>query len=306
MPLKIAKLLFFCLAVLFFSGSAFGATVSQLKGTKVLVDSGDDEVVVGSEYYVVGKNKKNTGSIIKITSIRGDKAVAIIIRGNVSAGEGLKLKPKNKTKTENTKSDTNSDNLDEVPAVSVYRYQNKRLSLLVNFMINSMSAKESDGVAPTPNVQDVKMTGTTLGLTAALDYPYTSRFEFRGTVGYEPFAVSGTAEINGCNNTTSKDCNASISYLVGGAYARVNFYQNKFLLWTGLGMTGRFPVAKTSTAIKTGDLKLTSSYAIALGGDYYFNFKSFVPFSIEQQFLQSSSTVSGSLLSFRLGYGMAY
>ncbi len=305
MLLKIARLLL-CTLMLQFPFTAHAATVNQLKGSKVLIDNGTDDVEVGQEFYVVGSNKKNTGSILKITSVRGDKSVAMIVRGSASAGQSLKLKPLTKTKEKQPKPEDESDSITDAPPAAVYRYHSKKIALLLNAMSNTMTAKESDGIPPNPSIEDVTMTGSSVGLTATLDYPYNSWFEFRGTAGYEPFTVAGTAKINGCSNTTSKDCNASIGYLVGGGYARMNFYKNRFLIWAGLGMNGRFPISKTSTAIKTADLKLTSSYAVAFGTDYFLDFKTFIPVSLEQQFLQSSSTVSGSLLSIRVGYGLAY
>ncbi len=305
MPLRIVKFLL-CTLVFQFHLMVYAATVTQLKGSKVLIDNGNDDIEVGQEFYIVGSNKKNTGSILKITSVRGDKSVAMIVRGNASAGQSLKLKPLTKSTAKKPTPEDENDLITDTPPATVYRYHSKKIGLLLNVMTNTMTAKESDGVSPTPNIEDVTMTGSSVGITATMDYPYNNWFEFRGTAGYEPFIVAGTAKINGCSNTTSKDCNASIGYLVGGGYARMNFFKNRFLIWAGLGMSGRFPISKTSTAIKTADLKLTSSYAIALGTDYFIDFKTFIPVSIEQQFLQSSSTVSGSLLSFRVGYGLAY
>lgn len=305
MPMRIVK--FFLYAVVIqIHLLAQAATVTQMKGSKVLIDNGNDDVKIGQEFYVVGSNKKNTGSILKITSVRGDKSVAMIVRGNASAGQNLKLKPTTKVAVTKINPEEVNESVTDSPAPAVYRYHTKKIGLLLNVMANTMTAKESDGIAPFPNIEDVKMTGSSVGLTATIDYPLNSRFEFRGTAGYEPFNVAGTAQINGCSNATSKDCDASISYLAGGGYARMNIFKNRFLIWAGLGMTGRFPISKTSTAIKTADLKPTTSYAAALGTEYFLDFKTFIPVSLEQQILQSSSTVSGSLLSFRVGYGMAF
>ena len=174
-------------------------------------------------------------------------------------------------------------------------------------MFNTMSAKESDGVSPTPNIETVGMTGVSIGFTGTIDYPFKPWLEFRGTAGYEPFIASNTASIKGCDNTNSSNCNTNINYLVGGGYGRINLYQKNVLnLWTGLGINFRYPISKSSTAVRTSDLNLTTSYGFVGGGEYFFNYKEFIPFSIEKQFFKSSDTVTANLLSFRVGYGLSY
>ena len=324
MPLKTVNLFFtsFICIFLLFSQSLRAATISQLKGNKVLINNDDDEIQIGQEFYIIDKNNKKTGSLIKITTVRGEKSIALITRGNVLPNQTLLLKPmipslssaeiittENPVKKTKEKANLAAEQVFESDEnlTPLYRNSSKKIGVLLNMMFNSMSAKESDGVAPTPNTENVSMTGTSIGLTGSLDYPVKPWLDFRGTAGYEPFIVSNTASIKGCDNTTTTNCNTNINYLVAGGYGRINLYQKSALnLWTGLGINFRFPISKSSTAVRTSDLNLTTSYGLVGGGEYFFNYKEFIPFSIEQQFFKSSDTVTANLFSFRVGYGLSY
>lgn len=321
MPLKTVSLFLFF--ILIFSQSLPAAIITQIKGSKVLIDNDDAEIVPNQEFYVIDKKNKKTGSLIKVISVRGEKSVAVITRGNILPGQTLLPKPFVKTKNsiqedtdqnevQMSEADTSEETTDSGTAGDedtspVYRNNGKKLGVLVNMMFNTMSAKESDGVSPMPNVENVGMAGVSLGVTGTLDYPVKPWFEFRGSAGLEPFIVSNTASINGCDNTTSRYCNTNINYLVAGGYGRFNLYQKKIInLWAGLGINFRYPITKSSTAVRTSDLNLTTSYGLVGGGEYFITHKEFIPFSIEQQFFRSSDTVTASLLSFRLGYGLSY
>ncbi len=301
------------------------AIVTQIKGSKVLIDNDDAEILPDQEFYVVDKKNKKTGSLIKIISVRGEKSIAIITRGNILPGQSLLPKPFVKPepmKTENTydevapiskaempqeNKDTQESTDSEEDLSPVYRNNGKRIGVLVNMMFNTMSAKESDGVAPTPSTENVGMAGVSIGVTGTIDYPLKPWLEFRGTAGFEPFIVSNTASINGCDNTTSRFCSTNINYLTAGGYGRLNLYQKKIInLWAGLGINLRYPITKSSTAVRTSDLNLTTSYGLVGGGEYFITHKEFVPFSIEQQFFRSSDTVTASFFSFRVGYGLSY
>jgi hypothetical protein len=171
-------------------------------------------------------------------------------------------------------------------------------------MMNSMTAKEADGSSPTPNVEDVSMKGTSLGVTGVLDQPISNWFTLRGTAGYEPFKATGTATFLSCSGTTN--CTAEMGYLSIGGYARFEIYRaNALMIWGGLGGDMKYPISKSTSALKSDDLKLTATYGGAIGADYFISNKNFIPFSIEQQIFMPSDTVKANALVVRVGYGHA-
>lgn len=292
--------LFFLFLLFLCAGQA--AVVTQVKNGKVLIDNQNDEINIGQEFYLLNSSKKKVG-LVQISAIKADKSIGMVISGKSEGNEKLIEKSDDPLKKESHDSDLNST---EEKLSLTYRMTSKKISVLINIMANSMLARESNGVPPNPSVDEVQMTGNSFGLSGSMDYPLNNWFEFRIILGYEPFLVSGTSTITGCNNVTSTNCNANISYLATGAYARFDIYKSKTLIWVGFGANSKFPVAKDSTALKISDLKLTSAYGFAAGADYFLNNKLFIPLSLEQQYFLNSDTVKANLLMLRVGVGYAY
>jgi len=191
-------------------------------------------------------------------------------------------------------------------AKGLYRLNNIKYSGLVTLAMNTMNTKQSDGTQPVPNQEDVNLNGYSIGVTGALDYPYKDLLILRGTIGYEPYSVSGTSKFLSCDQLNSTTCKASMQYLSAGGYLRFNLTRSQYQYWIGVGGTGKFPISKSTTALRADDIKYTMTLAFAGGLDYFLNNKNFVPVSVEYQFFESSETVSANLIMLRGGYGWAF
>ena len=288
--------------LLWFGLSVQAAVITQVKNGKVLIDNQNDEVNVGQEFYLLNSLKKKVG-LLQISAVKADRSIGMMIKGKSEGTEKLLEKETEASNQKITFSDLFST---KEKSTSSYLLTSKKISVLVNLMFNTMSARESNGVPPNPSVDEVRMTGSSFGVSGSMDYPLNNWFEFRLIFGYEPFVVSGTSTITGCNNATSTNCNANVSYLATGGYARFDIYKSKTLVWVGLGANSKFPITKDSTALKIDDLKLTSTYGFVVGADYFMNNKLIIPFSLEQQYFLNSDTVKANLLMFRAGVGYAY
>ncbi|MBC7464968.1 MAG: hypothetical protein H7256_03160 [Bdellovibrio sp.] len=282
---------------------AFSAQVTQVKSNKVMIDNQGDDLQVGQEYYLVNGETKKVG-LVQISIVKNGKAIAVITKGKSAGKESLQLNPGSTAAI--------SEDVDPVVASDaspgkVYRYGSKKVSVVLNLFSNSMTAKEADKTSPTPNIEDVSMKGSSFGITGVLDMPLNGWFTLRGTAGYEPFKASGTAyNPTSCDNQSSANCTAEMTYLSFGAYGRFDFYKSKAILgWGAVGGTMKLPMSKTSTALKTDDIKMTATYGFALGMDYFINHKYFIPVSIEQQVFMPSDTVKASIMAIRFGVGMA-
>ena len=296
MLLKANKLSFLAL-FLTFSSLCSAAVVAQVKNEKVLIDSQQDQLNIGDEFYLLNSDEKKTG-LIRITSVKEGKAVATLIKGTAQGGETLAAY--------STQSLSTSEQPQDTASTATYRLTSRKLSLLVGLINNTMVARESDGVPPKPNFDDATMTGSTIGVLGAFDYPLNNWFEMRLTAGYEPFTVAGSTSINGCDNATTRDCSTDISYLSLGAFARFDLYKSKSLVWLGLGGTVRFPIAKKSTALRNDDINISSSYGVSAGVDFFLTHKMYIPLSLDQQFILGSDTVKANFLALRAGIGLAY
>lgn len=304
MLLKTAKATLAAGLICLISPAVFAAQVIQVKNNKVMIDTQDEPLEVGQEFYLLNTDSKKVG-LVQISVVKNGKAIGIVTKGKSGGDETLELKAGSKASSKISEDVEDADSGNS--STKTYRYGSKKLSLVLNLITNSMTAKESDGASPTPHIEDVSMTGSSFGLTGVLDSPVNSWFTFRGTVGYEPFKASGTANYTGCDSATSTNCTAEMTYLSVGAYGRFDFYKsNALLAWGAIGGTTKLPISKSSTALKTDDIKITATYGLAIGVDYFMTHKMFIPFSIEQQTFMPSDTVKASVMMIRAGVGMAY
>lgn len=300
--------LFILIGFLLTFSFAHSATILQAKNGKVLISLDGDTVTVGQNIGFKNADGK-TVAIATIATVKGARAIAEVKKGQLSGGEtiyyagGAKPKAAAAAPTEGAEESFSAET-EATSKREVYRLSSTRVAGLLTIGINNMITKQADASA-TPNTEDVALKGNSFGLTGSLDVPLNWWFAIRATLGYEPFMAEGDARFLSCDNQSSTKCNANINYLSGGGYARINFNNSPFQLWTALGGTTKFPLGKSSTALKTDDIKATFTFAAALGADWFISNKYFIPMSVEYQMFQNSDTVSANIIQARIGFGMA-
>lgn len=276
---------------------ANAAKVVQAKNGKVLIDLEGETANPNQNAVLINADNKRV-AIVQISQVKNGKAIGTVTKGQAQGNEKVTLiVPKSGTDTASSESSGGNQ---------VYRTSSKKMSVVLSLMSNSMTTKQSNGAQPTPTTEDVSMKGSTFGVTGVVDWPFTSSLILRGTFGYEPFKATGTASSNMCDNLTSTNCTADITYLSAGGYARYDFTKSKTQFWAALGGTFKFPMSKSTTALKQDDIKMTMTYGAAGGLDFFLSNKTFIPVSLEQQFFLKSDTVSASIMLIRVGYGQAF
>lgn len=263
-----------------------------------MIDLEGDTATANQNIILINAQNKKV-AIAQITQVKNGKAIATVTKGQSQGNEKVSFgagKASTPSVTKESGTDTNQ----------VYRTSSKKMSVVVSLMSNSMTTKQSDAALPTPNTEDVSMKGSTFGVTGVLDWPVMPSIILRGTFGYEPFKASGTASRLVCDSLTSNNCSADITYLSGGGYLRYDFTKSRTQFWGAIGGTLKFPMSKTTTALKQEDIKMTMTYSLGLGLDYFLNNKTFIPVSIEQQMFLKSDTVSAAIMVIRVGYGQAF
>lgn len=277
---------------------ANAAKVVQAKNGKVLIDLEGETASPNQNAVLINADNKRV-AIVQISQVKNGKAIGTVTKGQAQGNEKVTLiVPKSGGDTASADSSGGGN--------QVYRTSSKKMSVVLSLMSNSMTTKQSDGAQPTPTTEDVSMKGSTFGVTGAVDWPFTSSLVLRGTLGYEPFKTTGTATTNMCDNLTSTNCTADITYLSAGGYARFDFNKSRTQFWAALGGTFKFPMSKSTTALKQDDIKMTMTYGAAGGMDFFLSNKTFIPVSLEQQFFLKSDTVSASIMMIRVGYGQAF
>lgn len=297
--MKIFSLFF---TLLLICSQSHAIKILQSKGNKVLFDLEDETLTVDQKLYLVNANNKKI-AIVTVTQSKNGRAIALLNKGKLDGATGVELMDAAPISAE---APAEEGGTAPIKTGEVFRLKGMKISGLLTIGINNMGTKQSDGTLPVPNQEDVALTGTSMGITGAIDYPFSSWLTLRGTFGYEPFVVAGTSTIFACNNLTSKSCDANINYLAAGGYARFDLTKSKALVWVGLGGSTKFPMSKSTTALRADDIKMTFTFAAGGGLDYFISNKSFIPASFEYQLFSSSETVSANIMLVRLGYGWAF
>lgn len=294
------------------------ASISQIKNGKALINLEGTQVAPNQEFYTVNASNKRT-SLVRILQIRGDRAVGMVLKGNARAGDTLQAKSGGSSAGgANSGSSALGGSTSPMPTYdrsANYGSRNSgkatgkqvsskvRGAVLLNMMMNDMSAVESD---ISGQQETVAMKGSTFGLTGSLDYPIGKTFTLRATAGYEPFSVTGNGSLYSCDNQTSMECMANITYLAAGGYLRYDIMKDPGLLWVAGGGTMRMPMGKASTALNEADIAMTATFGIAFGYDILLKNKAFIPLSFEYQMFMPSETVKTSFMSLRGGYGIIF
>lgn len=297
MNIHCLKKVFF--AVLFlFNVTAFAVpTIEQVKNDKVLISLDGTFTQVGDEFFGINAEKKKT-SILEITTIKNDRAVAKVIKGTPQPKDTIEIKmkvglaAKNQPKTPQKKP-------------TFIRHDLKKMAINLKISTDTISTKQQDA-SNQPQQETVDMKGNNFGINVSLDLPWQDWFDVRGYVGYEMLKVTATAKFLSCDGKTSTDCNASINYLAFGGIGRFKYIKNNIVFWGGLGLGFKQPIGKKSTALTEQNIALANTAIFALGLDYHVNNQYFIPLSFEyhKSFNESDTvpTIGHSGILFGFGY----
>jgi len=293
----------FFLIILLASQFSYAVSILQVKGQRILLSMDGEKLEVGQSIVLNNSEGKEVAKAI-ITQAKGEKAIATIKAGKADGSESVVVGTGGTSTPIMDEEEVAADSFSKKSKGNP-RLNAKKFALLLALTMNNMATKQADR-SVTPNIETVDLKGMGIGLTGTFDYPLNTWLILRGTLGYEPFVATGSGNFFSCDNGASRDCTANISYLSAGGFARVNFTKSKFQLWGGAGSTGKFPISKSSTALRTDDIKLTVTFAVAGGADWFISNSSFVPFNFEYQLFQASDTVTANQIVLRGGYGWAF
>lgn len=284
-----------------FSQTAFAVSIQQAKGNRILLSLDGGKLSVGQTITLKNSDDKTVATAV-VSQVKGGKAIATIKTGKADGSETVSL---GESSDDGAEENISPDSFSK-KTKSVYRLNSTKFSGLLTIGMNQMNTKQSDGQTPTPNTENVPLKGNSFGLTGAMDYPFNNWLILRGTLGFEPLVAKGTSTLLACNNLSSTDCNANINYLSAGGFARFNLTKSRFQAWVAAGGTAKFPISKTTTALRADDIKMTMTFGAGGGFDYFISNKTFIPASIEYQLFQSSETVSANIILLRTGFGWAF
>lgn len=169
----------------------------------------------------------------------------------------------------------------------------------------NMLSKEVDSVTQ-QLASEKKMSGNSFGIYLDLIQSRSEYFEWSVNAGYEVFSVAGQDSQVHCPNGSSEICNAEINYLSLGLMPRVKLSNETFLVWSGIGLNIKQPLAKKATAILVSEINTTSTYGFALGVDLFFSRNIIIPIEVQQQYFFNSDSVEARQLLLKVGFGQRF
>jgi hypothetical protein len=290
------SLAYLCLLV-FVSSPAYAGVVLKVKGKSVLIDLKGDPASPGDSFYAVLPNGKRSG-IVKISKVKGEKAIGRVIKGNVAAGMSMELQPAEVTGggSRGGPAKAKRASSDSAPAGRSY------WGGLFGYGLNSMDVNVNDSVTGDFR-KKASLSGSGFSAKGLFDYEIFSQVWFRFTAGLEMFKVAGPKE---CGTLNQQTCDANINYLSMDFLGRYVFATGSLRPWLGAGVGLLFPMSKEASALQAQSISTTNVIMLSGGLDFFVSPDFYIPMSIEYGMLPKSDEVEASWIAFRVGFAVPF
>lgn len=290
--------------ILSFTNNAFAYHVVKVKNKKILITFSPEENVQTKDTFYAINNTGKKKAIVLITKVKGNKAIAKILKGRAEKGWTLRVR-KRSVVSRPVQPANSYQPRTNTAATSSYPKKSKKLfnhlSFLWGYSLNRLQTSfEKKTIKHSASSFFNFETSTTLFL------PKEPMFGLKILSSTENFTLKAKCS----DGTTTSNCAASIVYLGGGALAVIQApLSDKFSLWGGVGGKLLFPVYKKITTLAVdyhyldkASIKLTSALLLSGGFTLGLNSKFSIPFNVNYTLFPSSAEVKGhSSLNFQTG-----
>lgn len=299
------RILIFLLFAVLSAPLAYAAEVVKVKGKGVLVELKGDPAVNGDQFFLIAPDGKRRG-IIKISKVKGDKAIGKLIKGKAAPGFTLEFKPQKVAGGGAKKSaDTMAaPSMDDGSTVAKRSYW----GALVGYSRDTMKVAVKTNTNPPADIGVSEMSGSGFSAKGLFDYELFSQIWFRGTAGIEMFNATGNSICNSSSTTGvgGVPCDAKLTYLTFDFIGRYVFGKGSFRPWVGGGLGLLFPASKDSTALDPASISTTNVMVAAGGFDYFTSPTFYIPISVEYGLLPKSDEVEASWIAIRGGFAVPF
>ena len=288
---------FFALVLFFITHSAMAAKVSQVKNNKVMLSLEGDGTTTGSELFIINPQGKKV-AIVRVTQVKGDRAIGDIVKGSVKPGYTTQLKSAGSGSASSSAGSSSSGDSYYDKKLNQRAHTGNSYGVIGGYLMNSMSASFTP-VAGGSKVNP-SMSGTGFGALGFYDYALSSSFVGRAMVGMEQYNVAGSITTADCSLTTN--CSVNLTYLSMYGYGRWNLTQGNYKTWIGGGFGYLYAMGKASTFLKADQISANQIFMFSAGMDIRLSAKTYVPVSLEYGMFPSSDSVKASIIYLRAGY----
>lgn len=302
----------FITCLLLTASPALAYKVKDISGKKVLIDLENETLSPGD--IVISVDKTPDGPQImgsaKVLQTRPGMAVAFIQDGKFIIGKKIALKAGTEKKLIAGKRKEESEYLEDEEIYETADQRKQRLrstdednlilrrdllkvALLVSLTQDRFSTKQAYDNPPFVEEETVVMSGGSTGFGLSVDYPHPKwGITLRGVFLTEKVSVSGRAQNNSCDNRTSTNCYANITYLSAGGLIRFDYNIQRTAFWGAAGTVFKQPLARDTTSLRQSDLQMANTMVASLGMDFAFNNRFYMPLCYEYHHsLNTSETV---------------
>ena len=284
------------LLVFFLSAPAtlFAAEVTKVKGSSALVDLKGDAASPGDQFFGIKSNGKR-GAILRIVKVKGEKAIAKVLKGTATAGMTLEFKPAKSAKSGGAMASGSGDGGGRGMSAGKSRsYWGGLFGLGMDKM--TVNVETANGT------QSVAMSGMGFSAKGLFDYELFKQVWFRGTAGLEGFSTSGSAI---CGDG-SASCDAKIFYIDFDFIGRYMFSTGNVRPWLGGGIGLLFPATKSASALDSSSISTTNVIIVGGGLDWFISPTMYIPVSVEYDLLPKSNEVEASAITLRAGFAVPF
>lgn len=264
---------------------AFSQVITKVKDQKALLDLQGQPVQEGEEFFGLDSQGKRK-SILRIKQIKGDRAVADILKGKADVGQTLQAR------TGGSGSSSDSEN-------SSHSKKSMRPTwgIMGGFAQDKMDA--SFTYSSTSYIANMKGNGFTL--TGYYDHPLSPNFILRASGGLEQFIGSASMSASVCGSGTSSSCDVNVLYLSAYGQAKYNLNLSPTKYWVAGGLGYLFPMTKSSNVLDTSKLT-TWAIVPSVGVDIAMP-TGILPIQLDYVLFPDSQTVKANAIVIRAGWG---
>lgn len=281
---------------------ASAARVAQVKGKRAMIELEGLSVGIGTELWLMNGSKR-TG-VLRISSIKGDRAIGQITRGGARPGSTLILKS-GQSASAPSGGFSNADRSSERALMSK-RYK-QGFGILGGMAMSNATLTARTKVGTTIVEDSLALKGSSFNFKAIYDYHMSAGFTVRAAGGLETLnttaSVSNPSKAPVCSNSTS--CQLALNYLSAEVAAQFNLTSGPTRIWAGAGYAFLMAMSKSNNI---SNLEATSTnQVIFLGGgaDIAVGQKGYIPLVVEYGlFPFAGINLNGIYL--RAGYGWKF
>lgn len=286
------------------TSQTLAATIAGVKGQKVLINLEGDSVEVGDEFFLIDPAKEKRTAIVRITQVKGGKALGELLRGKAEKGHTLRAKAASPMSADYTPSvsEDRSSPMSLAGGDNFLRVLKNSWGVTGSYITTSMDATVTYTipVIGTRDTTSASMSGSGFGAGGFYDYVLTPSLVGRAYAGLEQFNAAGSASKAGCAGSTN--CDAKINYL--SMYGILKWYplQDKYRVWAGGGMGYLLALSKSSTALNESKISANQVFTAAVGIDIQRDRMNYIPVSLEYNLFPSTEAVKASMILIKAGW----